>query len=214
MRLHSYFRSSAAWRVRIALHLKGLAHDIAPVHLLRDGGAQHSAAYRELNPQGLVPLLEDGDERVSQSLAIIEYLDETHPEPPLLPRSAANRARVRALAQVIACDIHPLNNLRVLQYLSIEFGADEDAKRRWMHEWMSRGFDALERLLADDPRTGLCCHGDHVTLPDLCLVPQLFNARRFGADTATWPVLTRIDAHLMTLPAFVETAPDRQVDAE
>lgn len=214
MRLHSYFRSSASWRVRIALHLKGIEYETLPVHLLRDGGGQHSADYRARNPQGLVPLLEDGDERVSQSLAIIEYLDETHPEPPLLPRSAANRARVRALAQVIACDIHPLNNLRVLQYLTAEFGADDDAKKRWMQEWMTRGFDALERLLADDPRTGTCCHGDRVTLPDLCLAPQLFNARRFGVETAAWPVLTRIDAHLMSLAAFIETAPDRQVDAE
>jgi maleylacetoacetate isomerase len=213
VRLHTYFRSTAAWRVRIALHLKGLAWEAVPVHLLRDGGEQHGDAFRALNPQGLVPLLEDGDERIAQSLAIIEYLDETYPEPPLLPHSAAGRARVRALAQVIACDIHPLNNLRVQQYLVQAFDADEDAKLRWMHEWMRRGFDALERMLADDARTGSCCHGDTVTLADLCLVPQTYNARRFGLELDPWPVMTRIDAHLRALPAFVETAPERQGDA-
>lgn len=213
MRLHTYFRSTAAWRVRIALQLKGLAYEAVPVHLLRDGGEQHGDAFRALNPQGLVPLLEDGDEVVTQSLAIIEYLDETHPEPPLLPRSAAGRARVRALAQVVACDIHPLNNLRVQQYLAREFGADEAAKTRWMHAWMDAGLGALERMLADDPRTGAFCHGDAPTLADLCLVPQLYNADRFELPLDPYPVVARIRAHCMTLPAFADTAPERQADA-
>lgn len=214
MRLYTYFRSTAAWRVRIALGLKRLDWEAVPVHLLRGGGEQHDESYRSLNPQGLVPLLVDGDERITQSMAIIEYLDEVHPEPPLLPRSAANRARVRALAQIVACDIHPLNNLRVQNYLVDGFGADDGAKREWMHEWMAAGFDALERMLVTDPRTGACCHGDAPTLADLVLVPQVFNARRFGFDLAAYPTIVRIDAHCSTLDAFAAAVPDRQADAE
>ena len=212
--LHTYWRSSAAWRVRIALALKDIAYDAVPVHLLRGGGEQRADAYRALNPQGLVPLLTDGDETISQSLAIIEYLDETRPEPPLLPRLAAGRARVRALAAVVACDVHPLNNLRVLQHLAAQFGADDAAKGAWMRRWIGDGFAALETMLARDPRTGTCCHGDAPTLADLCLVPQMFNARRFDVDLAPYPTLVRIDAHCSALAAFRETAPDRQPDAE
>ena len=212
--LHTYFRSTAAWRVRIALALKGIAHDAVPVHLLRDGGQQHSERYRAINPQGLVPLLTDGDEVIAQSLAIIEYLDETRPEPPLLPRSAAGRARVRALAQIVACDVHPLNNLRVQQYLAARLGADDAAKQAWMHHWMHAGFAALEAKLVDDPRTGAFCHGDAPTLADLCVVPQLYNARRFGVSLDAYPTLVRIDAHCMGLAAFADTAPERQADAE
>ncbi len=212
--LHTYFRSTAAWRVRIALALKGLQYDAVPVHLLRDGGEQHSERFRTLNPQGLVPLLIDGDEVITQSLAMIEYLDETHPEPPLLPRSASGRARVRALAQIVACDIHPLNNLRVQQYLVAKHGADDTAKRDWMHHWMHAGFAALESMIAGDSRTGQCCHGDAPTLADLCLVPQLYNAHRFGVDLTTYPTLVRIDAHCRSLAAFKDTAPERQADAE
>lgn len=212
--LHTYFRSTAAWRVRIALALKGVPYDAVPVHLLRDGGEQHSERYRKLNPQGLVPLLVEGDEVVAQSLAIIEYLDETRPEPPLLPRSPAGRARVRALAQLVACDIHPLNNLRVQQYLATHLGADDAAKRDWMHHWMQAGFAALEAMLAGDPRTGTCCHGDTPTIADLCLIPQLYNARRFSLELDAYPTLVRIDAHCTSLPAFKDTAPERQADAE
>ena len=212
--LHTYWRSSAAWRVRIALALKGIAYDAAPVHLLRAGGEQRTDAYRALNPQGLVPALTDGDETVTQSLAIIEYLDETRPEPPLLPRSAAGRARVRALASVVACDIHPLNNLRVLPRDAAAYGADEAAKGAWMRRWVGDGFAALETMLARDPRTGLCCHGDAPTLADLCLVPQVFNARRFGIDLEPFPTIVRIDAHCSSLAAFQAAAPDRQPDAE
>ena len=213
LKLFTYFRSSAAWRVRIALHLKGIAHDAIPVHLLRDGGEQNAKAYRELNPQGLVPLLVDGDEVINQSLAIIEYLDETHPEPPLLPQSAAGRARARGLALMIACDIHPLNNLRVLQALESDFGADDAVKKVWMHRWLKAGFTALESMLASDARTGRCCHGDAPTLPDLMLVPQMYNARRFGHELGPYPTLLAIERHLLTLPAFSETAPERQADA-
>ncbi|MEX0900932.1 MAG: maleylacetoacetate isomerase [Gammaproteobacteria bacterium] len=214
MALHTYFRSTAAWRVRIALALKALPYEAVPVHLLRDGGEQHAEQYRRLNPQGLVPLLTDGDEAIAQSLAIIEYLDETHPEPPLLPRSPAGRARVRALAQIIACDIHPLNNLRVQQYLASCFGADDAVKREWMHHWMHAGFAALEAMLASDPRTGVCCHGERPTLADLCLVPQMYNARRFAVDLDAYPTLVRIDAHCAGLSAFQDAAPERQADAE
>lgn len=214
MKLYTYFRSSAAWRVRIALHLKGIAFESIPIHLLRDGGEQRADAYRALNPQQLVPFLTDGDERIAQSLAIIEYLDETHPEPPLLPRSPAGRARVRALTQAIACDIHPLNNLRVQQYLAAEFSADDAAKQSWMHHWLAIGFEALERVLADDPRTGACCHGDAPTLADLFLVPQAFSARRFGFDLSPYPTIVRIDAYCAALPAFQASAPAAQPDAE
>lgn len=214
MELYTYFRSTAAWRVRIALALKGLDWTPRYVHLTRGGGEQHGEAYRALNPQGLVPALADGGETFTQSLAIVEYLDETHPEPPLLPRSPAARARVRALALVVACDMHPLNNLRVPRYLEREFGADEAAKRKWMHNWMAAGFDALERMLDGDPRTGACCHGDSPTLADLCLVPQVYNANRFGFPLDDFPRVRRINEHCLALPAFSSTAPDRQGDAE
>lgn len=214
MRLYTYFRSTAAWRVRIALALKGLEYEAVSVNLVRDGGEQHADAFRKLNPQRLVPVLVDGDEVFTQSLAIIEYLDETHAEPPLLPMSAAGRARVRALAQVVACDIHPLNNLRAWKYLEREFGADEPAKRKWMHAWMDAGLAALERMLADDPRTGEYCHGDAPTLADLCLVPQIYNAMRFELPLQPYPTVMRIHDHCMQSPAFADTAPDRQADAE
>ncbi len=212
--LYSYWRSSAAWRVRIALALKHLPCEIRPVHLLRDGGQQHSPEYLRLNPQGRVPTLMDGKRVLTQSLAIIEYLDECHPEPPLLPPTPRERARVRAMAQVIACDIHPLNNLRVLQRLEQQCGLDAEGKRQWMHFWMKQGFDALEQMLANNPATGACCEGDHPGLADICLIPQLYNARRFGLDLSPWPEIQRIEAHCLQLPAFRDTAPEVQPDAE
>lgn len=214
VRLHTYWRSTAAWRARIALELKGLDYESVPVHLVRDGGAQHTAEYRKLNPLGLIPVLTDGDEVITQSVAIVEYLDETHPEPPLLPRSAAGRARVRALSQAIVADLHPINNLRVQQYLERRFGADDAVKREWIHHWSKLGLAALEASLAGDPRTGLCCHGDTPTLADIVLIPQLYNARRFELDLAPYPTLTRIDAHCSALPAFEAAHPSRQADAE
>lgn len=212
MKLYSYFRSSAAYRVRIALHLKQLAHETVAVHLLRDGGEQKAAAYRALNPQQLVPALTVDDQTLTQSLAIIEYLEETHPAVPLLPADAAGRARVRALAQLIACDIHPLNNLRVLQYLQQQLQADEAAKNAWYVHWIREGFDALETRL-QSPHTGRFCHGDNPTLADCCLVPQVYNARRFQVDLTAYPTIVRIDAACAALPAFQAALPENQPDA-
>ncbi|WP_018991012.1 maleylacetoacetate isomerase [Aromatoleum toluclasticum] len=214
MKLYTYFRSSAAYRVRIALNLKGLAWDAVPVHLVRDGGEQRQPAYLELNPVGLVPTLDDDGQLLTQSLAIIEYLDETHPEPGLLPAGAADRARVRAIAQAIACDIHPINNLRVLQYLKREFGISDAQRDAWYRHWVEVGLAGVEQLLARDKRTGTFCHGDAPTLADCCLVPQVFNARRFGCDLSAMPTVRRIAERCATLEAFRLAAPENQPDAE
>ena len=211
--LYSYFRSSAAYRVRIALGLKGLAFDTVPVHLLRGGGEQLQNAYRAVNPAALVPALQDDGATLTQSLAILEYLEEVHPQPPLLPPDALGRARVRALALTVACDIHPLNNLRVLNYLTGTLHASDAARNDWALHWMALGLCALEQHLAHEPGTGLCCHGDTPTLADCCLVPQLFNARRFGMDMAPYPTLQRIAQHCAALPAFVAAHPKQQPDA-
>jgi maleylpyruvate isomerase len=214
LKLYSYFRSSAAYRVRIALNLKQLPYEYIGVHLLRSGGEQLSETYRALNPDALVPTLVDGDAVLQQSLAIVEYLEETHPAPPLMPSAPADRAYVRAIALQIACEIHPLDNLRVLKYLKHELGVDEDAKNAWYKHWVEQGFASLEARLSKDPRTGCCASGDTPTLADICLVPQVFNARRFGVDLAPYPTIRRIDEHLGTLEAFAAAAPDRQPDAE
>lgn len=214
MELYTYFRSSAAYRVRIALNLKGLKADYRYVHLVKDGGQQHQPEYLALNPQGLVPALVDKGHVLTQSLAIIEYLDETHPQPPLLPKDAPGRARVRALAQIVACDIHPVNNQRILKYLESEFHADEAARSKWYRHWIVEGFNALDKLLGSSPATGKFCHGDQPTLADICLVPQVFNARRFKIDLASFPAIERINAACLALAAFVDAAPDRQPDAE
>ena len=217
LQLYSYFRSSAAYRLRIALHLKGLAFDTVPVHLLKGGGEQLQSAYRAINPAALVPALNiDADNdgtTLTQSLAIMEYLDETHPQPPLLPADALGRARVRALALTVACDIHPLNNLRVLTYLSGALQASGDARNAWARHWMALGFATLEQHLANDAATGLCCHGDTPTLADCCVVPQVFNARRFELDLAPYPTLVRIAEHCEALPAFIAAHPAQQPDA-
>jgi maleylacetoacetate isomerase len=213
MKLYGYFRSSAAYRVRIALNLKGIAVEHAFVHLRR--GEQHDAAYRACNPHGLVPALElDGGRLLTQSMAIIEYLDETHPRPPLLPAAAEDRARVRAIALAIVADIHPIDNLRVLQYLKSTFGADDAARDAWYAHWIDVGLSALEHELAQDARTGRFCHGDAPGLADCCLVPQLANARRVTLDLARYPTLLRIEAACEALPAFAAAAPARQADAE
>jgi maleylacetoacetate isomerase len=214
LRLYTYFRSSAAYRVRIALNLKGLAYEAVPVHLLRDGGQQNQPAYRALSPLGTVPALQTGEGAFTQSLAIIEYLDETHQLPPLLPASAAERARVRALAQTIACDIHPVNNLRVLQYLGKHFAATQEQKDAWYRHWVGEGLRAVEQLLVGDSRTGAFCHGDAPTLADCCLVPQVFNARRFDCPLDAMPTIRRIVAACEALPAFRNAAPAMQPDAE
>ncbi|NWH08290.1 MAG: maleylacetoacetate isomerase [Alphaproteobacteria bacterium] len=213
MKLWSYAHSSAAFRVRIALNLKGLAPEVFPVHLTREGGQQHLPGFQALNPQELVPVLEDHGAVLTQSLAIIEYLNERYPDPPLLPFDSAERARVRALSAVIACDIHPLNNLRVRQYLEREAGLPAHAVSRWYGHWIETGFSALETMLARSPLTGHYCHGNSVTMADVFLVPQVFNARRFSIALDPYPVLKRIDEALRALPAFADAAPERQPDA-
>jgi maleylacetoacetate isomerase len=213
MRLYDYFRSSAAYRVRIALNLKGVVPEREFVHLRRN--VQRSDDYLALNPQGLVPaLVTDGGDVLTQSLAIIEYLDETHPEPPLLPAAPEARARVRGIALAIACDIHPLNNLRVLEYLKGTLGVSDAQKDAWYKYWIDTGLEALETRLMRDPATGRFCHGDAPTLADICLVPQLANARRMNIDLTSYATLTRIEAAAISLPAFVDAAPARQPDAE
>lgn len=211
--LYSYWRSSAAYRVRIALNLKGLPHEIKPVHLVRDGGEQHGAEYQELNPQELVPVLLDGHRVIRQSMAIIEFLDETWPEPPLLPATARDRARVRGLAQLIACEIHPLNNLRVLQFFDHTWHVPQPEREGWVRHWINDGFKALEALLRENPSTGEFCEGDDPGLADCCLVPQVYNAQRFGVDLAPFPLIQRINAACLALPAFDAARPENQPDA-
>jgi maleylacetoacetate isomerase len=214
MKLYSYFRSSAAYRVRIGLNLKGLDYDTVPVHLLKDGGQQLSAEYKALNPTALVPTLVDGENPLGQSVAILEYLEETHPEPALLPKDPVERARVRAIVQTIACDIHPLNNLRILKYLKNTLSIDDAARDEWYRHWVSVGLTAVEALLADHPSTGRFCHGDQPGMADILLVPQVFNARRFNCDLSGMPTITRIVEACSELDAFVRAEPARQPDAE
>jgi maleylacetoacetate isomerase len=212
LRLYTYFRSSATYRVRIALNLKGLSYDAVPVHLTRDGGEQHKAPFVDRSPAHLVPVLEDGPFALTQSLAIIEYLEETHPTPPLLPRAPAERARVRAMAQAIACDIHPINNLRVMQYLEKKLGVDEAHRAAWSRHWIELGFHAIEQLLSAPEHTGAFCHGDAPSLADCCLIPQVFNALRVKCAMERWPMIHRIYARCLTLPAFERAAPQSQPD--
>jgi maleylacetoacetate isomerase/maleylpyruvate isomerase len=211
MKLYNYFRSSASYRVRIALALKGLPFEYVPVHLTKN--EQFNESYAAVSASRLVPTLVDGDKVLTQSLAIVEYLDETHPEPPLLPRDAAGRARVRALAYDIACEIHPLNNLRVLRYLVRDMKVSDDDKNRWYRHWVETGLETVERQLAD-PRTGRFCHGNAPTLADVCLVPQIFNAQRFDCRLDHVPTVMRVFEACMTLPAFEATQPSKCPDAE
>ncbi|MEO5700829.1 MAG: maleylacetoacetate isomerase [Casimicrobiaceae bacterium] len=213
MKLYDYFRSSAAYRVRIALNFKGIVTERAFVPLRK--ASQRGEEYLALNPQGLVPTLvsDDGDV-LTQSLAIIEWLEEVHPQPALLPAMPAERARVRAIALAIACDIHPLNNLRVLQYLKSTLGLPDAQKDGWYKYWIDVGCEALEKQLARDGATGAYCHGESPTLADICLVPQLANARRFAIDLSPYPTLVRIEAACAALPAFAAADPARQPDAE
>jgi maleylpyruvate isomerase len=209
LKLYTYFRSSAAYRVRIALNLKGIAYQAEEIHLLRGGGEQRQPAYRKLNPQGLVPTLVDENAIITQSLAIIEYLDERYPEPPLLPASPLACAYVRSLAQMVACDIHPLNNLRVRQYFEARLGHSEAEWQGWYCHWLQEGLDALEARLAARPDTGQYCYGDRPTLADICLIPQLFNAQRFHCDFRAYSLLNRIYRHCLTLEAFQRAAPEQ-----
>ena len=213
LRLHTYWRSSAAYRVRIVLALKGLEFESVPRHLLRDGGEQRRPDYLALNPQGLVPALEHDGHVLTQSLAICEYLDERFPEPPLLPATPHDRAAVRAMALAVACDIHPLNNLRVQQYLRDGLGHGEAAVSQWVRNWIAEGFGALETLIGRHSGDGRHSFGESVTLADTCLVPQAYNARRAGLDLASWPRLAAVTGYLETLPAFAAARPEAQPDA-
>jgi maleylacetoacetate isomerase len=213
MRLFGYFRSSAAFRVRIALNLKGLAYEDGFIHLRR--GDQRAAAYLAVNPQGLVPALEIDGQTLTQSTAIVEYLDETHPEPPFLPADAADRARVRALTAIVACDIHPINNLRVLRYLNRPLGNDQAAIETWYNHWIATGFEAFEQLLtAKDERAGGFCHGDRPGLADIALVPQVVNSERYCLDLSPYPTISRIYRNCMQLDAFAAAHPNNQPDRD
>jgi len=212
VKLFTYWRSTAAYRVRIALQLKGLEVEHGPIHLVRGGGEQHTDAYRRINPAGSVPalVLDDGT-AITQSLAIIAYLDETVPEPPLLPGSAVERALIRSAAELIACDIHPINNLRVGRYLREGLGHDQDAVIEWMRHWMRTGLTAFQQMIAPDTPF---CFADRPTLADLCLVPQLYNARRWQMDLTVFERLVAIETRCLAMPAFVAARPEAQADAE
>ena len=212
MKLYSYWRSSAAYRVRIALNLKGLEYEVIPVHLLKDGGQQLQDGYRSLNPQGLIPTLADGAVNLGQSLAIMDYLETRYPEPALYPEAPEERAFVQQLALVVACDIHPLNNLRVLKYIKHTLKLDDDAKNEWIHHWIKNGFTALETLLNGRNWQGPYCNGEQVTIADACLIPQIYNARRFEIVMDDFPTLVRIELACMELDAFRRAAPENQID--
>lgn len=213
--LYGYWRSSAAYRVRIALNLKGLEYESRPVHLVRDGGEQHGEAYRGINPQQLVPCLLDGERVITQSLSILEYLDEMHPEleTALFPMDARGRSRVRALAMVVACDMHPLGNLRVLQRLESQFGADEEQRAEWARYWMETGFTSIETMLVHSAATGRYCHGETPSVADICLVPQVYNALRWKLPMEAYPTVWRIYEACNKLEAFRRAAPEAQSDA-
>ena len=211
MKLYSYFRSSAAYRVRIALNLKGLPYEMDFVHLTKDGGRQHSAEFNAVNPAKLVPALRlDGGDVLTQSLAIIDYLDETHPQPPLLPVDPLQRAKVRAVALTIACDIHPIDNLRVLQYLKRTLKHEQSDIDAWYHHWIIQGFNAIEAAIAPGPY----CFGSQVTLADICLVPQVFNARRLNVPIEAFPTIVAVESACLKLAAFDKARPENQPDAE
>ena len=215
MKLYSYFRSSASYRVRIALNLKSLAYDTVPVHLLKDGGEQFSSNYRQLNTDALVPALQLANGQVlNQSLAIIEYLDEVHPTPALLPPNPFDRAWVRSIALAIACDIHPIDNLRVLRYLQNEMGVSEENKNRWYKHWVEQGLASVERTLAQDARVGRFCFGDSPSLADCVLIPQVANGQRMACDLSNMPTILRINEACLQLEAFAKASPAQQPDAE
>ena len=212
MKFYGYWRSSAAYRVRIALNLKQLSFENLPVHLVKNGGEQHSDSYKALNPAELVPTLVDSDISLNQSLAIIEYLDEMYPQPALLPQEPAAKAKVRALAQDIACDIHPLNNLRVLQYLTGTLALSETQKQEWIIHWLHTGFAALNKRLS--LTAGQFCFGNDITLADLCLVPQVYNAQRFSLDMQSYEHINNVVHHCNQVAAFALAAPEQQPDAQ
>lgn len=210
MKLYDYYRSSASYRVRITLNLKDIKYEAFSIHLINNGGEQHHLDYKQLNPQGLVPTLDENGHIISQSLAILEYLEEISPNPPLLPQTPLGRAQVRSLALLIACDIHPLNNLRVLERLRTEFQASEDQVKSWYHHWLKLGFDALENRLQSLPHKSKVCYGQEITIADICLIPQVYNALRFDFSMNDYPIIKDIYTYCMTLSAFREAAPEQQ----
>ncbi|MGH7873290.1 MAG: maleylacetoacetate isomerase [Candidatus Binatia bacterium] len=214
MKLYTFFRSSASFRVRIALNLKGLSYDHAPIHLRRGGGEQLMAAYKSINPQALVPALEDNGKILTQSLAIIEYLEEKYPEPPLLPADPADKAFVRSLALVIACEVHPIQNLRVLNFVKATYNQTDAQVNQWAQQWIDLGLSALEQMILGPPQRGKFCFGDAPTLADICLIPQLGNARRYGCELSKYPTICEIEKHCLATPAFANAAPEKQPDAE
>jgi maleylacetoacetate isomerase len=211
LKLYDYFRSSASYRVRIALNLKKLDYETVSVHLVNNGGEQHSDQYQAINPQSLVPSLEDNGRILTQSLAIIEYLDETHPNPSLLPDHPYEKAKVRAFAYAIAADIHPVNNLRILQYLTNELHISEEQKNNWYHHWIAKGLGALEKMVTASGETTDFCFGDKPSLADVCLAPQMYNAKRFNCDLSAYPNLCRIDQNCQLLSAFTDAQPAEPV---
>ncbi len=207
MKLYDYSRSTASYRVRIALNIKNISYEKIPVHLINNGGEQHAESYLLLNPQGLVPTLDENGHVLSQSLAIIEYLEEMNPSPALLPQNPLGRAEVRGIALSIACDIHPLNNLRVLQQLRQQFQATELQITEWYHHWLKKGFDAIEERLKKLPRKHPVCYGNEVSLADICLIPQVYNAKRFDFPMANYPLINEINEHCLTIDAFIDAGP-------
>ena len=214
LKLYSYWRSTAAYRVRIALNLKRLSYQMIPVHLVKDGGQQHKPEYLEQNPQGLVPLLDDNGKLLSQSMAICEYLDEAYEGPKLLPTEPFAKAKVRSLCQVIACDIHPIDNLRVLKYLKAELKVSDEDKDKWYAHWIHEGFRAIEKQLQSYKEQGPFAFGEQASLADVFIVAQMYNARRFNLDLTAYPRLVDIEQHCLTLDAFKDAKPESQPDAE
>ncbi len=214
MQLYSYYRSSASYRVRIALNYKGLDYTHHSIHLVKNGGEQHTPEYKALNPQAQVPTFIDGNFLITQSMAIMEYLEEKYPKPRILPKNLEQRAYVRQLAMISVADIHPLNNLKVLNHISGEFGITREQKTVWYHKWVQQGFDAIEKLLDRSPfRTGPYCCGDDVTIADMCLIPQVYNAQRYEMSLAAWPLISAIEQNCLKLKSFIDASPECQPDA-
>ena len=209
MTLYDYYRSTACYRVRIALNLKQISYEKVQIHLVNQGGEQHHPDYLNVNPQGLVPTLDENGHIISQSLAIIEYLDELHPTPPLLPKTPLARAHVRQLSLLIACDVHPLNNLRTTNRLRAQFEANDEQVQSWYFHWLKLGFNAFETQLHEIPhkKEGHFCYGEAISMADICLVPQVFNAHRFGFAMDDYPLINAVNAHCLTLPAFIDAKP-------